>query len=167
METAGYVLKEQGKFDEAAAYIQQACDMHRSRFSAESQQYASCLQDLAWVRDSQEQVAEAERLYKESLAKLRHALGDTNASVAEGAVALGDILQRQRKNAEAEELFVELIASCRKDAAGESNLRIMLAALADLESATGRGKEAEPTRARGAADCRKVSGTRGLAGGPA
>jgi tetratricopeptide (TPR) repeat protein len=141
------VLRSQGRFGDAAAMVQEACEWVKVNPGPESAQYANCLADLAHTRVGQGRPGDAESLYRESLPKLRKALGDGSATVAWIELDFADTLSQQQKINEVEQLFRDRIAVYRRDPANEENLRIMLAGAADWESSMGRGQEAE-THAR-------------------
>jgi tetratricopeptide (TPR) repeat protein len=143
MRQSTQVLSAQQRWDEAAALIQQACDMGKARFSPESQPYAGCLTDVAATRLAQGRAPEAERLYREALPILRRVVGNSSAITAAKEMAFIDTLRKQHKDREAEQLLHERIAVYRLDDAGHQNLRTLLTGLADLENALGRPADAE------------------------
>jgi serine/threonine protein kinase len=120
---------------------------------------AFSLDNLGGILMRRGDVAEPERIYRESLPLFRDSLGNDHAYVANTLDHLGTVLAKQAKHAEAENCFRECLA-IRRRVSGEQHYYTTKArsSLIDVLKSQGKGAEAEHVR-REAADSQMIAAT--------
>lgn len=143
MELVGWVLKDEGKLEQAAVQLRTACDLGRKAWGADSAPFGNCVYSLAQVLRAQNQLAAAEPQYRDALAAFRHAGDDRDVAVVDAAFDFAENLNREGKRDEAERICRELLAA-NQGKESENNRRILQTELADVLISSGRFAEAEP-----------------------
>jgi eukaryotic-like serine/threonine-protein kinase len=98
-------LRQAGKLEAAEENIQHAIAIFRKAGAEQKQNLATSLDTLGLIRQDQGRFAEAEALERDSLAQLRDILGDRHPFVARVAGHLGEVLRKEGKLVEAEQLL--------------------------------------------------------------
>jgi len=135
---------EQHRYDEAEKWLKAALN-EAEGFGSNDPRLATTLDDLAEVYHAQGKDAEAEPLYKRSLA-IREKAGVPDQSDQVGTLnGLADLYRAQGKYAEAEPLYKRSLAISEKNhGRTHPEVAASLDNLADLYAAEGKDAEAEP-----------------------
>jgi tetratricopeptide (TPR) repeat protein len=135
---------EQHRYDEAETWLKAALN-EAEGFGSNDPRLATTLDDLAEVYHAQGKDAEAEPLYKRSLA-IREKAGVPDQSDQVGTLnGLADLYRAQGKDAEAEPLYKRSLAISEKNhGRTHPEVAASLDNLADLYAAQGKDAEAEP-----------------------
>jgi tetratricopeptide (TPR) repeat protein len=137
-------LIERGRLAPAEQRIQEAIAILRNYERQPTTDLAFSLSTLGVIRYKQGRFSEAETLDRDSLARRRRLMDDSNAFVVNGADLLGEDLIAQRKFNEAEQLYRELLAANHQKTGTETNVRVLLSGLGEALLEQHRAEEAEP-----------------------
>ncbi len=142
--TIGWTLYGLARYDEAERNLRASLAILRASLPAAHPDLAVCLGDLAALLYTQNNIAEAESMLRESL-QIRRAVCPAGPEVAVGLTDLAKVLRGQNKLAEAEPLLREALELHRRALPdGRSGFAISLGALASLLREQNRLAEAEP-----------------------
>ncbi len=114
----GYALRERGRYEEAEFYTLDALSLSKRVFGETSEQTAEMMKELAFLRHSQNRIAEAEELARKSRSLLRQTTSDVfTLSHANQALVwiLLDKHQYQEAKHEAEQDLLALRAAWNDD----------------------------------------------------
>jgi tetratricopeptide (TPR) repeat protein/CHAT domain-containing protein len=138
-----------GKYGEAAEVAQLYVAAARTRHGEDHTEYATAISWLAYIYRAQGRHAEAEPLYKRSLAILEGALGANDPGVGITLNNLADLYRQQGRYPEAEPLYKRALG-IREKALGPDHPDVgtSLSGLATLYQSQGRYAEAEPLERR-------------------
>jgi tetratricopeptide (TPR) repeat protein len=138
-------LYQQERYQEAIAYAEQSLEQSKKIFGNRSNEYATFLNNLAFLYDSQGRYGEAEPLYKDALEIKLKLLGKEHLDTANSFNNLAFLYDSQGRYVEAEPLYkdvleikLKLLGKEHPDTASSFNN------LARLYSRQGRYVEAEP-----------------------
>ncbi len=146
--TAGTKAYQQGKYPEAVKQFKAALKEAKG-FGPEDPRLARSFNDLALLYQAQGKYAEAEPLYKRSLAISEKALGPDHPEVATSLNNQALLYQAQGKYAEAEPLYKRALAIWEKALGpGHPDVAVSLENYASLLRKTGRASEAAQMEAR-------------------
>ncbi len=139
--TLGFILRKQGRFEEAERLILDALD--RTPFQRRPEDKALALGALSSIYVDQKRWAEAESVQQEVVDLQRTHLGPNVPDVAFSIVKLGRIVQRQGRFEEAERLMQEAHRLSQQfDEDDTARIRFIRNAIADFYEAWGKLEQA-------------------------
>jgi serine/threonine protein kinase len=147
-----------GMFVRAEVHLKKALDLRRQVFGAGDERVADSLVDYAWNLAEQSRNSEAERHARDALSIYRQQNIDPDRTVR-ALWALQNVLLRQSRRAEAEEVANEALALAGDDQNSDvAYLPNILHSLAEAKSSEGKHEEAENLARRSVAMHRRLHG---------
>src|SRR5262245_24008171 len=144
MYQRGLALYQAGKIPEATAVAQDFIKLAAARYGEQHPLYATGLFYLAALYQAQDRAAEAETLFKRTLAIKEKALGPDHAELVDVAINLADLYQKQGRFPEAEPLLRRVLTIQEKTfGPNHADVAVALLALAEVYRKQGRESEAE------------------------
>jgi tetratricopeptide (TPR) repeat protein len=155
----GFLLRAQGKLDQAEPLYLEALEKRRRVLGEEHPNTLESLNSVASTLQEQSRLAEAEPYYREALAKRRRVLGEDHPLTFESINNMGFLLRARGNVAEADPYDREALAK-RRRVLGEEHPDTLISVnnLAGLLVALGRHAEAEPYFRDAAEKSRRVQG---------
>lgn len=105
----GYLLRRQGRLDDAEPYYREALDGFRLALGDDHPETMSAINNLGVLLRHQGKLDEAEPFYRQALEGQRRALGDDHVDTLISVSNLGSLLRGQGKLDEAEQYFREAL----------------------------------------------------------
>ncbi len=149
-DTIGVILKNQGKYDQARALVEQAAAINeRLANGGDSSALALSLHNLGEISFGQDDFANAGTFYKRAMEMFERIHGPEHRDVAGSMNGLGTVYFSQQRYDEAEPLLIRSLA-IREKILGPEHRDVALALndLALVYSAQGRPADAEPLLVR-------------------
>jgi tetratricopeptide (TPR) repeat protein len=160
LNQAGYYLKEQGQYQQAAPLLKEALEIRKQVLGTNHPDYASSLNNLAILYESQGRYEQAEPLKKEALEIRKQVLGTNHPDYASSLNNLALLYQSQGRYEQAEplmqevsEVFKQVLGTNHPDYASSLNN------LANLYYSQGRYEQAEPLYQQALEIYKQVLGT--------
>ncbi|HLP88932.1 MAG TPA: tetratricopeptide repeat protein [Nostocaceae cyanobacterium] len=151
--------KDQGLYAQALPWCQQCLETTKQSLGEEHPDFATSLNNLAFLYNSQGRYSEAEPLYRQALELRRRVLGEEHPDFATSLNNLALLYSSQGRYSEAEPLYRQALELWRRVLGEEHpDFATSLNNLAGLYDSQGRYSEAEPLYRQALEICEKSLG---------
>ena len=158
--TLGGLYQKLGKLDQSDALLSLALQRRRAIFGPQHAEVAESLVALGQLRVDQGRLPDAERLVREGLATIRHALPSDDPALARAETALGRVLEHRGDYKQAAATLEEAVARQSRQNGGLSDLAASLSELANTQFYSGNYKASDALNRRVLAMHRQIYGAR-------